>query len=178
MQPLIAGADEVDIERALAEYREIGVGRLGRVIAPEFLELLRERADDLMLGRVVIPGLFFQHDSATGGGAQPSQHEAVGVAGGHRELPARQAEALCEHLGRGQGVLARQHGRQPARGLGLQRRRHRGRGVAEHRTGVAQAEVDVLVTVGVGTARRIADGRRRTASAHGCAAAAADPGRS
>ncbi len=56
----------MDLEPALAAYRRDGIARLGRVIDPAFLASLRERSDDLMLGRLRIDGLFFQHDSATG----------------------------------------------------------------------------------------------------------------
>jgi ectoine hydroxylase-related dioxygenase (phytanoyl-CoA dioxygenase family) len=65
----LLGADldpHVDLERALAEYAEKGYARLGRVLDEPALEALRARADDLMLGRVTYPGLFHQHDSATG----------------------------------------------------------------------------------------------------------------
>lgn len=56
----------MDLDAPLAHFREHGYARLGPAIAEPFLALLRERADDLMLGRVVIDGLFFQHDAATG----------------------------------------------------------------------------------------------------------------
>lgn len=55
-----------DLEAALASYDAHGYARLGRIIPDETLAALRERADDLMLGRVRIPGMFFQHDSASG----------------------------------------------------------------------------------------------------------------
>lgn len=54
------------VAEAIAHYREHGWARLGRVIPEETLALLRERCDDLMLGRVRIDGLFFQHDAASG----------------------------------------------------------------------------------------------------------------
>jgi hypothetical protein len=53
-------------EEALAHWREHGWARLGRVASDVELEALRARADDIMLGRVVHEGLFFQHDSPTG----------------------------------------------------------------------------------------------------------------
>ncbi|MCP3162243.1 phytanoyl-CoA dioxygenase family protein [Myxococcus qinghaiensis] len=59
-------AKDVDIDRALAHYAEHGYARLGRVLDESGLESLRERADDLMLGRVVYPGMFFQPDATTG----------------------------------------------------------------------------------------------------------------
>jgi hypothetical protein len=56
----------MDIEPVLAHYREQGWARLGPVATPEALAALRKRADDVMLGRVTYPGLFFQIDAATG----------------------------------------------------------------------------------------------------------------
>lgn len=43
-----------------------GYVRLGKVLSAAGLDALRERADALMLGQVSHPGLFFQHDSASG----------------------------------------------------------------------------------------------------------------
>ena len=63
------GAAELDLTEPLAHFAEHGWARLGRVMSDEGLRLLSERADDLMLGRVTYPGMFFQMDSATG------QHE-------------------------------------------------------------------------------------------------------
>ena len=63
---LLPGAEALDLSDPLAHYRAHGWAPLGRVAAPEALEALRRRADQLMLGEVVQPGLFFQHDAATG----------------------------------------------------------------------------------------------------------------
>ncbi|ATB48258.1 phytanoyl-CoA dioxygenase family protein [Corallococcus macrosporus] len=63
---LCVDVERFDITPALAHYAEHGYARLGRVLGDAGLEALRERADDLMLGRVVHPGLFFQPDAATG----------------------------------------------------------------------------------------------------------------
>jgi phytanoyl-CoA hydroxylase len=63
---LLPGVSEMDVEPVLAHYREHGWARLGPVASPETLAALRERADDVMLGRVTYPGLFFQIDAATG----------------------------------------------------------------------------------------------------------------
>lgn len=54
------------LEDAVAHYRAHGWARLGRLIDEEMLAGLRERSDDLMLGRVCIDGLFFQHDAPSG----------------------------------------------------------------------------------------------------------------
>jgi phytanoyl-CoA hydroxylase len=51
---------------ALEAFARDGFAPLGRVADDATLAALRARVDDLMLGRVVIPGLFFQHDSPTG----------------------------------------------------------------------------------------------------------------
>ncbi len=54
------------LEAALEHFRVHGWARLGRLADDEQLARLRERADDLMLGRVVHEGLFFQHDAPSG----------------------------------------------------------------------------------------------------------------
>lgn len=50
----------------LEHYLEHGYARLGGVLDEPALSTLRERADDLMLGRRTYPGLFFQLDTDTG----------------------------------------------------------------------------------------------------------------
>lgn len=57
-----------DIAPVLAHYAEHGYARLGRVLGEEALHALRERADDLMLGRVSYP---YQLDSQDGGRGHP-----------------------------------------------------------------------------------------------------------
>jgi hypothetical protein len=56
----------VDLERVLADFTRDGYARLGRLMSDEGLASLRGRADDLMMGRVPDPGLFFQLDTDTG----------------------------------------------------------------------------------------------------------------
>ena len=56
----------LDVDGAIAHYRAHGWARLGRVAGEETLAALRARADDIMHGRVVHEGLFFQHDSGSG----------------------------------------------------------------------------------------------------------------
>ena len=55
-----------DLPDVLAHWREHGWARLGRVASDAELDTLRARAEDIMFGRVVHEGLFFQHDSPTG----------------------------------------------------------------------------------------------------------------
>jgi phytanoyl-CoA hydroxylase len=62
---LLPGAEALPLAEALAHYRAFGWARLGPVAAPAALAALRRRAEQLMLGEVVHPGLFFQHDSAS-----------------------------------------------------------------------------------------------------------------
>lgn len=61
-----AAAAETDIAPILARYRQDGFARVGRVFDEATLARLRERAEAIMLGQVVYPGLFFQHDTTTG----------------------------------------------------------------------------------------------------------------
>jgi phytanoyl-CoA hydroxylase len=63
---LLPGAETVPLEATLAHYRAFGWARLGPIAAPEALEGLRSRAEQLMLGEVVHPEIFFQHDSSSG----------------------------------------------------------------------------------------------------------------
>lgn len=56
----------VDLEAVLADYRRDGFARLGRILDDGELMALRARADAVMLGEIVYPGLFFQHDSPSG----------------------------------------------------------------------------------------------------------------
>ena len=51
---------------AIAHFRAEGWARLGATVGEEMLVALRARADDLMLGRVVVPGMFFQLDAESG----------------------------------------------------------------------------------------------------------------
>lgn len=57
---------QLDLQAALAHYEAQGYARLGRVLTDEGLQALRSRAEDLMLGRVTYPGMFFQMDAETG----------------------------------------------------------------------------------------------------------------
>ena len=54
------------VESIVAQYREHGFAHVPRVVSEDVLERLRARADDIMHGRVVHEGLFFQLDSTTG----------------------------------------------------------------------------------------------------------------
>jgi phytanoyl-CoA hydroxylase len=63
---LLGALDEDALASALAHYRAEGWARLGPLLAPSGLEALRRRAEALMLGEVRHPGLFFQHDAASG----------------------------------------------------------------------------------------------------------------
>ncbi len=63
---LTEGAREMPLADALAHYAAHGWARLGKVATDDALAAMRARADDLMLGRVSYPGLFFQKDSESG----------------------------------------------------------------------------------------------------------------
>ena len=65
-ETVLPEAAQRDVAPAVAEYLAQGFARLGPVATPEILAALRARSDDLMLGRVVYPGLFFQIDAPTG----------------------------------------------------------------------------------------------------------------
>lgn len=63
---LLPDAERLDLQRPLAEWAEHGYARLGQVLSGAGVAALRERAEDLMLGRVTHPGLFYQLDALTG----------------------------------------------------------------------------------------------------------------
>src|SRR5688500_6931182 len=63
---LIEGLEDLDLTAPLAHLAEHGYARLGRVLDDAGLLALRERAEDLMLGRVTYPGPFFQLDAVRG----------------------------------------------------------------------------------------------------------------
>jgi hypothetical protein len=63
---LMPGMENLDLTAPLAHLSEHGYVRLGRVLSDPGLAALRERAEDLMLGRVTYPGLFFQLDAESG----------------------------------------------------------------------------------------------------------------
>lgn len=56
----------IDVTTAIAQYREHGFAKLGKVVDDAMLESLRDRSEALMLGRVTWPGMFFQMDATTG----------------------------------------------------------------------------------------------------------------
>jgi phytanoyl-CoA hydroxylase len=59
-------AAAIDVPSAVAHFRAHGWARLGVVASSDALDELRVHADDIMMGRVVHDGLFFQRDSQTG----------------------------------------------------------------------------------------------------------------
>jgi ectoine hydroxylase-related dioxygenase (phytanoyl-CoA dioxygenase family) len=63
-QRVFEGARPVD--EVLSEYAELGYARVGRLLSGARLAALQGRIDDIMLGRVVYPGMFFQHDTESG----------------------------------------------------------------------------------------------------------------
>lgn len=58
--------NEAEATQLRHTFSRDGFVRLGRLFSEAELELLRLRANALMLGEVVYPGMFFQHDSSTG----------------------------------------------------------------------------------------------------------------
>lgn len=56
----------LDLAAVRAAFERDGFARLGRLFDEPYLEALRARADALMLGVLSYPGLFFQHDAASG----------------------------------------------------------------------------------------------------------------
>lgn len=63
---LLPGAASLDLTGPLAHFAEHGYARLGRVLSDAGAEELGARVDQLMMGEIVYPGLFFQKDTETG----------------------------------------------------------------------------------------------------------------
>jgi phytanoyl-CoA hydroxylase len=63
---VLPGALARDLTAPLAQLNAEGWAPLGRVLDDEGLSSLRSRAEELMLGRVVYPGMFFQMDAKSG----------------------------------------------------------------------------------------------------------------
>lgn len=95
-------ARSLDLAPVLAAYAAQGFARLGPVLDDDALARLRERADDLMLGRVRHEGLFFQHDGATGRYEDlPFGEGFVGPSLGYRKIEKLELDplflSLCEN---------------------------------------------------------------------------------
>jgi ectoine hydroxylase-related dioxygenase (phytanoyl-CoA dioxygenase family) len=63
---LVQDPSALDVAELFARFDRDGFARLGRVADDAVLAAMRARTDDLMLGRVTYPGLFFQKDTETG----------------------------------------------------------------------------------------------------------------
>jgi hypothetical protein len=63
---LLSGASEMALAGPLEQLERLGYARLGRILSDDGLAALRERAEQLMLGEVRHPGMFFQLDASTG----------------------------------------------------------------------------------------------------------------
>ena len=63
---LIRDALALSLDAILEQFHAHGYARLGRVLSDEGITELRSRVDQLMLGQLVYPGMFFQRDSPTG----------------------------------------------------------------------------------------------------------------
>ncbi len=63
---LLPAAATMALAEPLEHFAVHGWARLGRVASDEALAAMRARADDLMLGHVAYPGMFFQRDTDSG----------------------------------------------------------------------------------------------------------------
>lgn len=63
---LLPGAVDLDLTEPLAHFAEHGYARLGQVLSEAGAAELGARVDQLMMGEIVYPGLFFQKDTETG----------------------------------------------------------------------------------------------------------------
>jgi hypothetical protein len=63
---LVARDARIDVDDVVSQFLEHGWARVGKVLSDEGAHALCQRTDELMLGRVSYPGLFFQLDASTG----------------------------------------------------------------------------------------------------------------
>ena len=135
---------ELDDLRALGQVAELAgeAGPVGGAAADD--------AHHRLVDRAVVAAVEDEDLRPAGDGAGDAQREAVGVGRRRGYLPEGQAEGLLEQPSDGDGVLAGQHVGQTAAGLAADGAGHRRRRMAEHRAGVAEAEVGERVTVDVG----------------------------
>ena len=108
--------------------------------------------EGLVHGAVVAPGVD-EHLRPARYLAREADREPVRVGRGQRELPRRQPEAAGKLLAAPESILARQHHGDSAPHLLGDRVSQGGRRVPGHRSGIPEAEVDVLVSVHVHEAR-------------------------
>ena len=102
---------------------------------------------DRLVDRAVVAVVVDDDLAPAGDVAGEAEREPVRVRGRQRELPGRQPEPPGELLAGPDGVLGREHVGDAAAQLALDGGDRRGRAVAGHRAGVAEAEVDVVVAV-------------------------------
>ena len=126
-------------------------GRPEVAFAGDDAPALVERCEALVDGAVVAP-VEDEHFRPAGDVTGEADREPVRVGGRERELPARQPEAPRQLVADSDCVLAREHERDPAARLFLDRADGRPGRVPGHRPRVAEAEVDVLEPVGVAKA--------------------------
>ena len=124
-----------------------GVERRAHEPGPRAGEALLVEDHERLVDRAVVAPVEHTDSRPAGHVAAHADHPAVRVRGRERELPVREPEATRQLGADPRGVRGREHRRDA---LDLSHRAHRRlRRVARHRTGVAKAEVGVLVAVHV-----------------------------
>jgi phytanoyl-CoA hydroxylase len=63
---LAVDPDQFNLEKPLADFARLGYARLGTVLSKDGIDSLRKQCNDLMMGVVRYPKMFFQHDSPNG----------------------------------------------------------------------------------------------------------------
>ena len=138
---------EFDDPRRLRIVAELA-GQAGTVDRPAIAQPHEGFLDGAMVAAVEDQDL-----RPAGDGAGDAQRKAVGIACRGGDLPERQAEHRLQLPADGHRVLVRQHVCQAALGLAADGAGDRLRRMAEHRTGVAEAEIVERVAVDVGKRR-------------------------
>jgi hypothetical protein len=101
-----------------------------------------------VVNRAVITTIKHQDHRASGDGAHPAQHKAVGVTGAQGQLPLRQSKHLAQAFTHICASLAGQHAGPALRGLIGQSLGDSRWAVSKHGPGVTQTKVGVDMPIG------------------------------
>jgi len=106
--------------------------------------------DQRLVHRAVITPIENQDPGPAGNHSSEPDREAIGIRGAESELPVGETKAASQFLRHPERVLRREHGRDPARRLAMDRLEGVRRGMTGHGAGVSQTQIEVLEAIDVG----------------------------
>src|SRR5690606_33878838 len=155
----LQGADVVELDdlRTLRKVSELA-GESGAVHRPAVFQSHHRLVHGAMIAAVEDKNLI-----ASGHCARDPQRKPVGAGGGCGYLPERKAETRSQQVAEHQRIFGGEYVGKAASRLSADGARHRWWRVAEHRAGIAQAEVvePVAIDVGDSGASRLGDHDRK-----------------